>query len=143
MLVTPPLTCVVARAKQEYDDVVCPHILVVNTYRTPGTFCDYCGTLLFGLLKQGLRCEGEYWVWPKLTSWLARLPTVSESGRHCFAYHFYQTRKATINKCVHGPLTDCYNRPCLVPCLVLFREDGRRERVLITLDCCCYCYNLS
>ncbi len=50
----------VARAKQEYDDVVCPHILVVNTYRTPGVFCDYCGSLLFGLLKQGLRCEGMF-----------------------------------------------------------------------------------
>ena len=49
----------VAYSKQEYDDVICPHILMVNTYRTPGTFCDYCGSLLFGLLKQGLQCDGE------------------------------------------------------------------------------------
>lgn len=47
------------RSKQEYDDTICPHILTVNTYRTPGTFCDYCGSVLFGLLKQGLKCEGE------------------------------------------------------------------------------------
>ena len=44
-------------AKQEYDDTVCPHILKVHTYKAP-TFCDYCGVVMFGLLKQGLKCDG-------------------------------------------------------------------------------------
>ncbi|CAI8049417.1 Serine/threonine-protein kinase D3 [Geodia barretti] len=46
-----------ADSKQEFDDTICPHILTVNTY-TGGIFCDYCGELLFGLLKQGLKCQG-------------------------------------------------------------------------------------
>nr|CAD2175058.1 unnamed protein product [Meloidogyne enterolobii] len=33
-----------------------PHSLVVNTYVTP-TFCDYCGEILMGLVKQGLQCQ--------------------------------------------------------------------------------------
>ncbi|KAI1713562.1 phorbol esters/diacylglycerol binding domain (C1 domain) domain-containing protein [Ditylenchus destructor] len=33
-----------------------PHCLQVNTYMTP-TFCDYCGEILVGLIKQGLQCS--------------------------------------------------------------------------------------
>ncbi|KAI3418775.1 Dkf-1p [Globodera pallida] len=33
-----------------------PHSLLVNTYVTP-TFCDYCGEMLIGLVKQGLQCQ--------------------------------------------------------------------------------------
>lgn len=47
-----------ATCKQEYDDTICPHILTVHTYRSAPMFCDYCGTILFGLMKQGLNCEG-------------------------------------------------------------------------------------
>ena len=34
-----------------------PHELYVHSYRTP-TFCDFCGEMLFGLVKQGLQCKG-------------------------------------------------------------------------------------
>ncbi|XP_042615357.1 serine/threonine-protein kinase D3-like [Cyprinus carpio] len=34
-----------------------PHSLVVHSYRTP-TFCHYCGEMLWGLIRQGLKCEG-------------------------------------------------------------------------------------
>lgn len=34
-----------------------PHALVVHSYKTP-TFCDFCGEMLFGLVRQGLKCEG-------------------------------------------------------------------------------------
>ncbi len=32
------------------------HKLHVANYLTP-TYCDYCSQLLFGLIKQGLKCE--------------------------------------------------------------------------------------
>ncbi|XP_060805073.1 serine/threonine-protein kinase D1 [Amyelois transitella] len=34
-----------------------PHALAVHSYKTP-TFCDFCGEMLFGLVRQGLKCEG-------------------------------------------------------------------------------------
>ncbi|XP_014247256.1 serine/threonine-protein kinase D1 [Cimex lectularius] len=34
-----------------------PHALTVHSYKTP-TFCDFCGEMLFGLVRQGLKCEG-------------------------------------------------------------------------------------
>lgn len=42
-----------------HDDipVVRTHALVVHSYKTP-TFCDYCGEMLFGLVRQGLKCDG-------------------------------------------------------------------------------------
>ncbi|EFN67175.1 Serine/threonine-protein kinase D3 [Camponotus floridanus] len=34
-----------------------PHALAVHSYKVP-TFCDFCGEMLFGLVRQGLKCEG-------------------------------------------------------------------------------------
>ncbi|XP_037100598.1 serine/threonine-protein kinase D3-like isoform X1 [Syngnathus acus] len=40
------------------DDLqTCPHVLCVHSYRAPA-FCDHCGQMLWGLVRQGLRCEG-------------------------------------------------------------------------------------
>lgn len=34
-----------------------PHSLSAVTYKFP-TFCDFCGEMLYGLVRQGLRCSG-------------------------------------------------------------------------------------
>jgi len=38
------------------DVEIRPHSLVIHSYKTP-TFCDFCREMLFGMFKQGLKCE--------------------------------------------------------------------------------------
>eukprot|EP00117_Sycon_ciliatum_P006108 scpid23409/ scgid0853/ Serine/threonine-protein kinase D3; Protein kinase C nu type; Protein kinase EPK2; nPKC-nu len=42
---------------QTSRQVINPHRLSVKSYKSPA-FCDYCGQMLFGLVRQGLQCEG-------------------------------------------------------------------------------------
>ncbi|KAM4017084.1 serine/threonine-protein kinase D3-like isoform 1-T3 [Anomaloglossus baeobatrachus] len=39
------------------DSSIQPHILLAHTYKSPA-FCDCCGEMLFGMVKQGLKCQG-------------------------------------------------------------------------------------
>lgn len=52
-----PVLSVLAAAKSE-DFQIRPHALNVHSYRAPA-FCDHCGEMLFGLVRQGLKCDGE------------------------------------------------------------------------------------
>ncbi|MEQ2308307.1 Serine/threonine-protein kinase D3 [Ameca splendens] len=46
-----------ALATQE-DFQIRPHALYVHSYKAPA-FCDDCGEMLWGLVRQGLKCEGK------------------------------------------------------------------------------------
>merc|ERR1711899_31897 len=49
---------VLSTAQLGDDDIeIKPHSLSVHSYKTP-TFCNFCGEMLFGMFKQGLKCEG-------------------------------------------------------------------------------------
>ncbi|XP_064119867.1 serine/threonine-protein kinase D3 isoform X2 [Macrobrachium rosenbergii] len=49
---------IVMSAHNPVDEVqIRPHMLYVHSYKTP-TFCDFCGEMLWGLVRQGLKCEG-------------------------------------------------------------------------------------
>ncbi|XP_042902741.1 serine/threonine-protein kinase D3 isoform X2 [Parasteatoda tepidariorum] len=49
---------IVVSGKDPSDDIqIMPHYVTVHSYKTP-TFCDFCGEMLFGLVRQGLKCEG-------------------------------------------------------------------------------------
>lgn len=48
----------VVSTQQPSDSVLRrPHSLTAVTYKFP-TFCDFCGEMLYGLIRQGLRCNG-------------------------------------------------------------------------------------
>lgn len=49
---------IVVSQKDPTDEVqIRPHSLIMHSYKSP-TFCDFCGEMLFGLVKQGMKCEG-------------------------------------------------------------------------------------
>lgn len=55
----PPCPSLLSAASATFEDFqIRPHALTVHSYRAPA-FCDHCGEMLFGLVRQGLKCDGE------------------------------------------------------------------------------------
>lgn len=50
--------CINAASATVEDFQIRPHSLFVHSYRAPA-FCDHCGEMLWGLVRQGLKCEGK------------------------------------------------------------------------------------
>ena len=57
LFITPLCLFISALAKAE-DFQIRPHTLYVHSYKAPA-FCDDCGEMLWGLVRQGLKCEGK------------------------------------------------------------------------------------
>ena len=55
------------------DFQIRPHTLFVHSYRAPA-FCDHCGEMLWGLVRQGLKCEGKVISLPSPVEYVLGLP---------------------------------------------------------------------
>lgn len=62
---------------------VSPHVLAVHSYKSPH-FCDYCGEMLFGIVRQGLKCDGE--LWSEKERKFPQIDILRNSGLHIWVF---------------------------------------------------------
>uniref|UniRef100_A0A8C2XRN7 protein kinase C n=1 Tax=Cyclopterus lumpus TaxID=8103 RepID=A0A8C2XRN7_CYCLU len=103
---------VVLSAQATVEDFqIRPHALYVHSYKAP-TFCDYCGEMLWGLVRQGLKCEGallsnqkshqeagkRILSWSGRPIWMEKMVLGRVKVPHTFAIHTY-TRPTICQYC--------------------------------------------
>lgn len=49
--------CISAKVPED-ETIARSHQFSVHSYKSP-SFCDFCGQMLFGLVRQGVRCDGK------------------------------------------------------------------------------------
>lgn len=94
------------------------HQFFVHTYTSP-TFCDHCGTLLYGIFKQGMQCKGCLMnIHGKCKEYVPNLcgcDAVEKRGRIELAIHVQMVNEAESSMRIVCEIKQARNLPIMDP----------------------------